>query len=565
MTSRIFTAKDIAPETLPVQDLINPYIKSVGTDLRDWLEYHSQRIFFDSAPQGVIWKSFDRLKFQHDGSLDYVTTAKTLINCNRLSRNDRYRLACCYCLEETVRHMWPSFYINQYTGVSNNASKSMIDYWSKMMLHELRGKGEKPKDVSTSAKRMLAIVHKYPHNWTAVEYFFNKLNPAEKLNHMIDLIDYNISYVIRLLPKLPNSQIREVMEKKGLAVWFRLSKRSEYMEYAFQTWHYMKDFICQDSFYGMIKLIINQQLSKIQTKTNNRFAISLLYEIWITAPDHLKSNVVLSYISSIIQISFESNDDIFEVINQDSRFFLAILSDTSVEFRSRLWDKYSSKMIISIPPKYLNQLFETCIGDNDKISEYKQKILSDSITYKKIKKHCVDWIKEERYRYFDEFSAVFSLDNETTTKLKQEVLLSCDNLSHHIFRMNNKDKWHKFRAFVDTCFEDVEICTGFKKCFAYSHPLRQDISSALNQGRLQQVVYFLDLFLNDDDQMELKRDVFDECHSNLIAARIYNFDAKNWQMFFKWCLGSECEIAEFKVSAPINDIFRPIFAQIRAI
>ncbi|XP_065218468.1 uncharacterized protein LOC135844249 [Planococcus citri] len=548
-----FVANNMVQVTSSVAELLDQYIQSVGNDLKEWVEYHSDRIFFDSQAHSVIWKCFDRLTFQYDGSLDFVATAKKLVNSNRLNSVEKYRLACCYCLEEKIKHMWPAFFIHKQNNVSNHTIKPLMNYWNEEMLYNLRGK-TKCKHA-TAAKRMISFVFKYPRNWAAVEYFFKKLNADEQTNHVIDLINHSILYAIRLLPQLQDDQIQTTMKKKGDQIWFRFSREFKYVEYAIQTWYYIRHSISDYMFFSMIELTIEEQLIKPRTKTCNTYAVRLLYEIWISAPDPLKNFVISNHAQSIVQVFFELDYQVLKIMNQDCRFLLAILPETSFELRNSLWKQHSYKMIASLPPKYLPNLLQLCIEGEDPIDKFKETIISDPASYKSIKQHCINWIKEGYYAYFDEFSKVMSWDEKTSAKLKQDTLIHCDHLAEYIFQLRNKDKWHKFHDFVDASFKDQDMTVSFRKCLMYSSPLLHDLLCALNQGRLQDVTYFLDLFSSSQDLIELKRDIIEKCRCSLIEARFYNFTATDWQKFLEWCSNSEDDIKEFQSSIPMDDIF----------
>lgn len=155
---------------------IKLFVKPIGFQILIWMGLHCEdRYPHLKLPAEFCWTSH--------GMIDKKKTAEMLIKDGKIHITDRYKLACIYCLENSIPKLWyemaetnrESF---SYRGVYQG---TMFLFWENVML----------------SKELMLYYHS---NWsvqslfessalcgnkTATEYFFVKLTPEQKEESLV--------------------------------------------------------------------------------------------------------------------------------------------------------------------------------------------------------------------------------------------------------------------------------------------------------------------------------------------------------------------------------------------
>ncbi|XP_065215645.1 uncharacterized protein LOC135842227 isoform X1 [Planococcus citri] len=551
-----FSTKDMFVIHPIIESQIDQYIDVVSSELENWLDYHLEKVFFDSDLHEVISKCYGEIVCCGiDCSISWHDTAKALLKSDRLTQMEKYRIACLYCLKNDIKRLWPLFWKKHHKGVYNSILKPIVMYWNDLMLDEVRTGMPKMPNVAVE-KRLISSSSKYVRNWATVLYFLKRFSSFECTDQVISLIEYDVSYAIHLVPELNDDQVRKVMIKRGVAIWYHFAKQSRYVRCALRVWSYIRHLISESEFYSMISLLMYSKAAEVREEGQQKIrehTSTVLFEMWNTAPPHLRKFVVDNYAAKVLDIMYDYKSEMLRIVNRDARFLLALLSDTDFHFRNDLWLRNWSSMIFSIPPLYLDQLMIVCLEDPEKISKCKKDIVNGP---QYIQKYCFLSIKEGCFEDIDDFLTVCSLPAEKKLEHKKELLRSFRYNGHLVFELKTLKKWKAFSHYVDRVYQDDEFVKSYKKDMVFSSSVRDALNKELISGRLWYVDRFISTFITTEDSVELKAKLMDRCQSNLAQGKFYNFDRSNWQEFFEWCsVGNEQKISEFRSNLPIDRIF----------
>ncbi|KAL6969031.1 hypothetical protein U1Q18_044657 [Sarracenia purpurea var. burkii] len=554
---KYFTIKDLFVIHPAIESQLDRYVKIIASELENWIDYHFERVFYDSDLHSVIRKCYHELTCcGTDCTIDWLATARRLLKNHRLTQVEKYRLACLYCMRDDIKSLWASFWQTDPKTVYNSTLKPVILYWNDVMLDEISsGIGRSPD--ANLEKRMIAVNSKYPQNWATVLYFLKRLNWLEQTDQVILLLKYDVSYAIHLIPELNDEQLGRVMAKCGVAIWYHFAKKPRYFKYALRVWSYIRHEIGENDFYHFVSHLIDAKAAHIraegETTPSPKHTSALLFETWISAPVRLRKYVIDNYATNVLDIMYEYKSEMLRIANRDARFLLAILTDTSFHFRNDLWQRNWPSMIISVPPSYLNQMMILCLEDPEKISRYKKNIASGP---QLIQRYCFLSIKEGYFEDVDDFLKVCSLPDEKIVNYKKDLLKSFRHHGHLIFQLKSVKKWQKFGQFVDEFYKNDEAARSYKKDMVFGTSTGDVLNKELMKGRLWYMDHFIGTFLSIEYLIHFKTKLVDQCREDLIRGKIYNFDWSTWREFFEWCSSNDGEkMAEFRASLPIDGIF----------
>lgn len=214
-------------KTLPIdaslQQPIEGYVWKVHAELVGWIEYHSKLFFLFERRIGilrckneftlneddismVLLKELGKeIVWKDDGKLDYLRTARRLLNVPQLSDEDKYSIMCAYCMEEELKE---AFIMKRHSAIEvDDWRHPLILYWNKR-LNVHKSSVIPPYDMI----RLNLVDNEY-----AMEYFLNGLEKDQLISaatsiarHCILSNKLSTSFVL-VLSKMNESQLQSFL------------------------------------------------------------------------------------------------------------------------------------------------------------------------------------------------------------------------------------------------------------------------------------------------------------------------------------------------------------------
>ncbi|XP_065217166.1 uncharacterized protein LOC135843274 [Planococcus citri] len=540
-----FSTKEMIAVSTWIEFFLDPYIPALGKELKMWMDYHSERIFFDSDLGWAVLRCFNHIVCYQSGAINYVATAKKLLQNELLNDMEKFRIACVYCLEEDVKRQWALVWCGRTKGLLNATIKPIIHYWNNRM-----NKEEHCKHVCF--KRIFASYSKCSRNWTATLHFLNELEVVEQIAQAIELIEQDPMFALHVLPHLSVEQQRQVIMKQGVTIYITFAKKSRYSTFALQLWRFFGQFATVFQFNSLIKQVIDDKEIGLRVKTDiNRHVGTLLHDTWSSSQYNLKRYIVHNFINDVLNVLFEE-DSLLRVTYRDARFLLAVLAATTEESRAKLWNDHQNTIIFNIPPKYLEELFAMCVKDTLEVDRIKTRLSEDVEFLEKYNKLS---FKEGYFEDVEDFLTFCQVDRNRKYRIQKDLLTRVQMNAVCILDLNDLEKWCRLDRFVDDCY-DEDQATSFRKDMIRSNPMLEHYQKLLVDGQLYQVRQFIDVFLSQDQSSITKDDLIYNCGRSLVFGLCYNFNEANWKEFVNWCFNSDAnKIAKWKDSLNIDEIF----------
>ncbi|KAL6969030.1 hypothetical protein U1Q18_044656 [Sarracenia purpurea var. burkii] len=539
------TKEMIAVQTM-IEKQVDPYIPALGKELKNWMDYHWEKIFFDKDLGWAVLRCFNHIVCYQSGAINYVATARKLIRCEQLNDVEKYRLACVYCFEDEVGRLFPKVFCGRSKGLHNSMIKPMVHYWNN-----IQNKEQHCKHVCF--KRIIVFYSKCARNWTGFMHFLKHFPVNEQTTHLMELVEADPMAILYVLPQVTVDQQRQVLTKHGVMVWNYLAKKPFYSIYAIRLWCFLGLFAWVSKLYYFNKTTVDDKEIGLRVKTPaNQHVAGLLYDMWTMSQYNLKHYVVHKYAKNILKVLYEDDNDMLRITCRDARFLVTVFAASGDEVQTKLWHDHWCKIIFNVPPKYLNDLIGMCVKDAAEITRIKT-CLSQDIEY--LRKYCRFSFKEGYFEDVDDFLNFCHVDQGQIIDLKKELLSSIRSNACSILQFNDMQKWCQFDQFIDECY-DPDAATKFRKEVVSSPAMHDAYDKMLLKGELFDMRRFIDVFLSPEQSVRLKQDMIDYCKINLIAGIGYNLNEANWKEFVSWCFNNDkTKIEEFKASLPIDQIF----------
>ncbi|XP_065205666.1 uncharacterized protein LOC135835370 [Planococcus citri] len=191
--------------------------------------------------------------------------------------------------------------------------------------------------------------------------------------------------------------------------------------------------------------------------------------------------------------------------------------------------------------------------------------------YENIAEYCAPLLAQASFKELNDFLSVCCPDLEKRNEFKQRLLRSNYVGENSILTSNVIGKNKLLNEFINDAFQDsADLGVEFRNQFA-SSPVTQNclfkrIPLALED--LDPLMEFVDSFFSDEQiVVPLKKRLFFERFKEhrLINGDFFHTDSDDViRRFVIWLLGSEDEVAKFKQSISVEDIFRNMVPQVPA-
>ncbi|XP_065218661.1 uncharacterized protein LOC135844396 isoform X12 [Planococcus citri] len=269
-------------EALPVPKSFAPSIMNhfngVKSSVDDWISYLFRMELIDEEDKYDLYQHISYIIWHPNGTVNSAETARNLLTSDVLTDDDKFRLACIYCLQEDIVRIWSTVkHHHQVTSIEVDQRPFLMYYWICYCAGKLQ-------NIQTQSNMPIAefmIMKPSINNWSAIEYFFDRLATERRVPVVTSLIDRQGAYFQKLLLlKLDESQrLQVIMGKLGdivsnYAYW-------ENYEEIIDTWYYVRDVISEHEFVSLFDVMYQSSTEEF-----------VLTEIWNTARDDLKCYVL---------------------------------------------------------------------------------------------------------------------------------------------------------------------------------------------------------------------------------------------------------------------------------
>ncbi|XP_065204489.1 uncharacterized protein LOC135834500 isoform X26 [Planococcus citri] len=547
----------------PVKQIIDECINKFITSKTKWLDYHHQNLCFDR--NDTILLNFSDFIIDRDGTIHYTRTAKRMMTCDRLSNDEKFKIACMYCFEDDIKRIWPSVSEKLDLNEIQFHRTPELFYWICMLRNE-PDRIPNPDDFSID-DFMLEMCPS--HHWSSVEYFWNRISPESRLSKTIDLSHYERESFVRLmLPKLSDQQLEKFVLERGSYLIHSLVTESQYKFYVSPTWMYIRNKMEENDFTTLILLFMLAETNDhIGVETLEENSVGLGYrsstedetlvccEIWKTAPDEWKQSTVRKVLSQhnlFVKRSLTSTE------YREIRFLSTLLLDASFKERNDFWKKNWHNLIVGTRGKDLHLIMKLCFEDENDIAKFKETSMYD---HESIDAHLRVLLSFLYLEKLNDLLIFCCPDTQKRMDLKQRLLRSCFLSEPFILRIEQLTQVNSlFNDFINDAFDDAQVAADFKNNLVSFRAIKDVLKECIYldfEFDSNNLIRFIDTFVSNEEVTKLlKRDILEYVRNGLLDGSIQRISAGGLQIMLVWCLGDEEEVTKFKKSVlSMSDFF----------
>ncbi|CAL1267679.1 unnamed protein product [Larinioides sclopetarius] len=346
------------PESLRKQ--INDIVYPISEEIKKLKKY--QEDCLRDKDVKTILPCSAQLCWTSAGAIHTRKTAEKLVRCEKFNVVQRYRLACSYCLEDYIPHLWEKLPEEKKIIYSNNRNLSLdLRFcWP----HILKGELDKLDYLLRISHRNLTSFNQWAFessaenlNKTAAEYFFQKLTREERETslmrtaHAVLGHPYQDEFQTRTVPDLlcyllsfmtPEQQMELVKAHPVhvLCCFLDWPWQDLFLENASLIWNFLPP-----SAYGLL-------LGRMVRKFEDHYFPKLFEEFFVQSPIDFKKcfvdEISLFGIAAcqFLSIFFESEDSgsievVFRNVDAADRVKLIFHPDVfKLFFKNILWERW---------------------------------------------------------------------------------------------------------------------------------------------------------------------------------------------------------------------------------
>ncbi|XP_065204482.1 uncharacterized protein LOC135834500 isoform X19 [Planococcus citri] len=549
----------------PIKRIIDECANIFVFSKEEWSIYHHRKLFFDRDNMTSILLNFCDFIFDRNGSIDYIRTAKRMMTCDRLSNDEKFKIACMYCFEDDIRRIWPSVSENlDYDKIAFDRSPELF-YWVCVLRQGRPDPGADPIDDCM----FQACISKH---WSSAEYFWNRIRPENRFPKIIDLsLAEKESFVRLMLPKLSDEQLDRFVLQRGSHLIQDLVTRSRYPFYALPTWMYIRNKMNESNFIDLIESLVyaetNSRIGEYvfnvnSVKLEDRSSADdetyyLCCEIWRNSPDEWKRSVIKNILT---QDHLFVRDEISSKWRQ-IQLLLTLLLEAPFKERNDFWKKNWRSLIVGPRGKDLHRIMKLCFEDENDIAKFKETSMSDPEI---VSKYCSDMLRSIYYEKFNDILNFCYPDTRKRRDLKQRLVRSVFMSESFVLDTEHVFEVELLDDFINGVFDDAEVAADFKNNFmsfrsfyALEHVLYHCTHSSFECSS-DHLIRFIDLFVSNEEVRNLVKERILEYvrYALLYCYNIHGISGDDLQTILVWCLGDEDEVTKFKKSElPMRHFF----------
>ncbi|XP_065210371.1 uncharacterized protein LOC135838598 isoform X2 [Planococcus citri] len=388
-TARIkfYSAKDI---------LLKKKIPNVPSTVYDVLvKYIDKFISSIGYRLAALDTHFHDFVWDWNGAVHDVRTAKRKMLCDQLSANEKFVIACRYCLEDDIRRLWPRVSSNFDLTHMDFDSTPILYYWIcciRNELHNIPNPDDKPID------ELVFYRCEFRHEgFCSLEYFWNRISYERRSHATIMMSRYDPSSFARfILPRLDDFQLETFLAEEGANFMISLLAdntrtvvrtfvRSDRIS-VLPTWMYIRNKISRSQFIELIEKLLGEESNMFSEKSKDE--VDLCCEVWKNSPENLKRSALNDVLLN--ERSFDRLTSTGPYNPRQMRFLITVLLDASFEQRHTFWCRNWRNLITGARVEDLQVVMKLCFCDENDISSFKEQYMSK---YENIGPYCVKALK----------------------------------------------------------------------------------------------------------------------------------------------------------------------------
>ncbi|XP_065204475.1 uncharacterized protein LOC135834500 isoform X12 [Planococcus citri] len=538
------------------------------TSVKIWSYYHREKQIFEHDDETDILLNFYDFICDRDGTVHYIRTAKRMMTCDRLSNDEKFKIACMYCLEDDIRRIWPS--VSEKLDLNEIAFQESPElfYWI-CMLKNVPERIPNPDGDPIDEFMLRACPFQ---RWPSNEYFWNRIRPESQLSDVIKLSrSGDGSFVRFILPKLSDQLLGRFVLQCGIQLIYSLVIGSHVQCYALPTWMYIKSKMNENNFTDLIGLFMETETkgSRVRYETNYHVYSAELEdwssaepetysrcEIWRNSPDEWKRSAIGNILT---QGHLFARDSFALTEYREIRFLLTLLSDASFEDRNNFWKQNWRNLIVDTRGKDLHRIMKLCFKDENDISKFKEtNMFGDGC----ISARCIRALRLGRFEQFNDILTFCCPDIQKRMDLKQRILQSCISDDCFTLRIMDFSTLELMNEFINDSFDNAEGAADFKNRIVSFCDFRNVLYQCTHSNyeySSDQLIHFIGTFVSNNEEVTnlLKQRISENLRNWLRDDRdiIWDISADDLQKILIWCLGNEEEVTNLKNSILPMSVF----------
>ncbi|XP_065204487.1 uncharacterized protein LOC135834500 isoform X24 [Planococcus citri] len=511
----------------------------------EWVD-HLEELFFGRNIS--IFLDFSDFIIDRDGLIHYVRTAKQMMKCDRLSIDEKFKIACIYCFEDDIKRIWPSVSERLDLNEIEFEESPELFYWICMLRNE-PDRIPNPDDVPIDVLMLRACPYRH---WSFAKYFWNRIRPESRLSETIYLSSWNRGSFARfILPKLSDKVLGRVVLESGVNLMYDLVRYPKF--YALPTWMYIRNKMNESKFARLIELFVVSERDYDASED----ATYSCYEIWRNSPDEWKRSAIRNILNHDRLLVRDSTLQLTEY--RGIRFLLILLSDASFEDRNNFWKKNWRNLIVDTRGKDLHRIMKLCFKDENDIAKFME---TNMFNYESISARCIRALTLGDFEQLNDVLIFCCPDAEKRMELKQRLLRSC--ISDPSFDLSYDDfsEFELLNEFINDAFANAEVAADFKNCIisfcTFDCVLLHQCIRLTREYSSDDLIHFIDTFVSNEGVINIsKQRILEHVRNWLLDDRyiLWKTSADDLQKILVWCLGNEEEVSTFKKSVLPMSVF----------
>lgn len=516
-----------------IRELIDRHMESIKPMLFRWAINS-----FGKNCRDNVFNCFGDIVLKQNGEICYKSTAKNLLNGDKLNSVEKYRIACWYGFEEDVQLLWPLVRDDDRVKDCDFNREPTMFYWNCCMREE---HDRIPGNERVSPEFRM-ILSDGLHFWSEVEYFWNRLSPIEQILQIIK-IPAGLGFISKnLIPKLSQSQLNHVLKLIPCGMVVNLAIEGETTEYAWQTWNHVKCSISNDQFHEILHRLWNSAFDERWTNVNH--VPVFLHEVWISAADNLKCYILNHCVESFFNNL--NSDRVIDLYGCDMSFLLDLFANSTIKTRKEIWLANWCKLIILAKSSDLGKFMELCFDNQDCIARFKETVMLD---YVMLDYEFDSFVRQGLCDELVDYLKFCTTDEELVQRLRVRIIES--NMKNMFYYFDRK-AFVKFIDFIDGSFQSLDLAEDFKVNFVLENI--HIWYNIIETGCLIDVKSTIEcLSSRQQFLIHIKRILFEHWQRILKFGSFNRFHLRECEEFVEWCTSNEEEIA-LKSSLNVDNI-----------
>ncbi|XP_065223322.1 uncharacterized protein LOC135847619 [Planococcus citri] len=553
------SSSSVLPPGLPpvIYDVIDKYVPRFGPSATTWLSSQYRTTFhLHRTHQNSVLEVFDDFVFDYSGTIDYVRTAKRMMDCDKFSLEEKFATACTYFFEDDIRRIWPSVFQSFDLNSMKFRNCPQWYYWICCLRNE-RDKIPRPTNRNRSVDEVMLDHHMF-ENKPSFEYFWGRVSPESQMRKAKYTHDKKL-LVTFVLSKLNDHQLDEFVNTNGCKLIMNLLNDCLRCWWFVQpTWKFIKNKMNESTVKTLVIEMLKLELTSV-VGWSSKLPQNWLHccsEIWNDIPTNVKRSIVEDILSNggfARNASLRCADQCKN--GHSVGFLLLILSSATFEQRSSFWRDCWLHLIKCARMDDLKRIRTLCFENEDEITQFMGNIIAVS---RDMRRWCRELLS---FGMFDELNDLMDFcwpDVEAAKRYKLQLLQSSflgeEEDSHFTFSV--VQSVDEFSAFIDSTFDNKDQSADFKNQLMSTLAAQEALSDYpffLNPS-FEKLMKLVDTFVSTEETVRvIKKDIINHLTQfSSTGGSDYRFyydrhlKTPVYDQFLLWLLGSAEEVVRLR-------------------